>query len=818
MPESVEPRAPRVVAAPTAHRLARVAIVVVGAVGLAVVARTAAFYLDVDRVAFALALLIGAGLCGGIAELLGRVARVARTEAELSRLPRPATIGAIDAATPALRTVLRARLAGQRATVPTAGFASYLVGVLVMIGLLGTFLGLVDALRGAREALGAGSDIAALRSALATPMLGLGRAFGISAAGLTASAMLGLASVLARRTEVSLALAVHAYGDDELGPLTTAQRQLDLAERHVLLAERQQELAERQIALLESMAQKSAESATASARGADAVLAATAAVRADVAAGVASVGKALATGVAAVGQSVEASLTPALERAVTRAAEVTREQLTAWSAVVERESEARRARDAELASRWAALASESAERVAREGGRVLSELRGALGESLASLDRRLAASVDGLAGQLAARTTAATEDLERRLAELTTTVGVMMQGLSAELEGTRSRLDRTLEVTTTTLEGHAQRSIAREQARADRADAREQVRADRADAHEQVRAKANDAREKARTDVIDAREKAWTEATAAREQTRADATDAREQAQAASLEARTTELAAAEARALTRLERHIDAVDASLSAHLERMTATHLEASQGAVQHAVSLQAVLREHAAALTARAAEVLAEAGRRAEAAAAMAERVAIAATSEAGAREASDLAQALRAAAVLDGLSASTEQMASRVMRVLDEQTERQSALEARWLAAHDASATRLVTLLGEHANGLDRGLDSTRALVDDAAGLLRASGVEMGAVAEVFTTAVDRYRDASAASLQALVGIDDAVDRAGKKAAIELLTDYLDQTREVFDHSLEVQRELFAELRALRVRGHTTPPESTRVRA
>jgi len=89
---------------------------------------------------------------------------------------------------------------------------------------------------------------------------------------------------------------------------------------------------------------------------------------------------------------------------------------------------------------------------------------------------------------------------------------------------------------------------------------------------------------------------------------------------------------------------------------------------------------------------------------------------------------------------------------------------------------------------------------------------------MGAVAEVFTAAVDRYRDASAASLHALAGVDDAVDRAGKKAAIELLTDYLDQTREVFDHSLEVQRELFAELRALRSRGQTTPPESTRVRA
>ena len=166
-------------------------------------------------------------------------------------------------------------------------------------------------------------------------------------------------------------------------------------------------------------------------------------------------------------------------------------------------------------------------------------------------------------------------------------------------------------------------------------------------------------------------------------------------------------------------------------------------------------------------------------------------------------------------MLAKLSTASDAIASSAGRVLAEQAERQSELEARWLAAHDASAARLVALLEQHAHGLAEGLSATQALVDDAAGLLRASGVEMSAVAEVFTAAVDRYRDASAASLGALAGLDEAVDRAGKKAAIELLTDYLDQTREVFDHSLEVQRELFEELRALRGR---SPAEKTRVRA
>src|SRR5262245_24940857 len=135
------------------HLGTRLGIVGAGAIGVLVAARTAAFYLDVDRVALALSLLIAAGLAFGIAELLSRVARVERIEGELARLPRPATVEAIDKTSAPLRTVLRARLSGVRATIPSAGFASYLVGLLVMVGLLGTFLGLVDALRGAREAL-----------------------------------------------------------------------------------------------------------------------------------------------------------------------------------------------------------------------------------------------------------------------------------------------------------------------------------------------------------------------------------------------------------------------------------------------------------------------------------------------------------------------------------------------------------------------------------------------------------------------------------------------------------------------------------------
>ncbi|KYF53353.1 hypothetical protein BE08_26150 [Sorangium cellulosum] len=91
------------------------------------------------------------------------------------------------------------------------------------------------------------------------------------------------------------------------------------------------------------------------------------------------------------------------------------------------------------------------------------------------------------------------------------------------------------------------------------------------------------------------------------------------------------------------------------------------------------------------------------------------------------------------------------------------------------------------------------------MVREASELVRAGGAEMTAVAEMFTAAVDRYRDASDRWLNSLGAIEDAIDRREHGEAADLLGAYLDQTREVFDHSLQFQRELFSELRALRSR-------------
>ena len=95
-----------------------------------------------------------------------------------------------------------------------------LVKIFVMLGLLGTFLGLFQTLAGTKEALGASADIAQLKAGLVAPMTGLTRSFGCSAAGVAASATLGLALALTRRAEAACLLAFDQWAKKALAPFT----------------------------------------------------------------------------------------------------------------------------------------------------------------------------------------------------------------------------------------------------------------------------------------------------------------------------------------------------------------------------------------------------------------------------------------------------------------------------------------------------------------------------------------------------------------------------------------------------------------------
>ncbi|MES2756917.1 MAG: DUF802 domain-containing protein [Pseudomonadota bacterium] len=101
-----------------------------------------------------------------------------------------------------LQHPVRLRIEGERAGLPGPSLTPYLVGLLVMLGMLGTFLGMVVTLKGAVFTLEKGADLETMRSALAVPVKGLGLAFGTSVAGVAASAVLGLMSALCRHERI----------------------------------------------------------------------------------------------------------------------------------------------------------------------------------------------------------------------------------------------------------------------------------------------------------------------------------------------------------------------------------------------------------------------------------------------------------------------------------------------------------------------------------------------------------------------------------------------------------------------------------------
>ena len=82
-----------------------------------------------------------------------------------------------------LHNTVRQRIDGEGVALPGPTFTPFLVGLLVMLGMLGTFLGMVVTLNGAVFALEGSNSIAGVRAAFSEPIKGLGLAFGTSVAG-----------------------------------------------------------------------------------------------------------------------------------------------------------------------------------------------------------------------------------------------------------------------------------------------------------------------------------------------------------------------------------------------------------------------------------------------------------------------------------------------------------------------------------------------------------------------------------------------------------------------------------------------------------
>ncbi len=200
--------------------------------GLAVVAWVGAGYLLTNPLALAITVLIGSLYLAGVLELR-RFRRATDALAQaVAELPEaPASLRPFLERVPAaLRNSVRRRVEGEPVALPGPALAPTLAGLLVLLGMLGTFLGMILTLRGTGAALETATDLVAVRNSLIAPVKGLGLAFGTSVAGVAASAALGLLAALARRERVAVAQQLDARIATSLRPFSVAyQREQSLA-------------------------------------------------------------------------------------------------------------------------------------------------------------------------------------------------------------------------------------------------------------------------------------------------------------------------------------------------------------------------------------------------------------------------------------------------------------------------------------------------------------------------------------------------------------------------------------------------------------
>lgn len=198
------------------------------ALGLLSVLWIGAGFIGTSALALTMTALIGGVFLLGALELHRYRHDTAALASALQQAPDPqAALGDWLARVPAgLRHGVRQRIESERGALPGLALTPYLIGLLVMLGMLGTFLGMVLTFKGVVFTLEGSADLQAIRGALAAPIKGLGLAFGTSVVGVATSAMLGLMSAIARRERAEVSRQLDARVADAFRPFSLAhQRQ-----------------------------------------------------------------------------------------------------------------------------------------------------------------------------------------------------------------------------------------------------------------------------------------------------------------------------------------------------------------------------------------------------------------------------------------------------------------------------------------------------------------------------------------------------------------------------------------------------------------
>ena len=186
-----------------------------------------------------------AGLTQGLARALNQVPPALPQLSDwLSLVPQP------------LQGSVRQRVQGERVALPGLALTPYVIGLLVMLGMLGTFLGMVVTFKGAVFALEGSADLQAIRAALAAPIKGLGLAFGTSVAGVASSAMLGLMSAMVRGQRQQVLRALDARIATDLYPFSASHQRHAAFEAMQAQAQALPEVASQLRTLIDHMEQR----------------------------------------------------------------------------------------------------------------------------------------------------------------------------------------------------------------------------------------------------------------------------------------------------------------------------------------------------------------------------------------------------------------------------------------------------------------------------------------------------------------------------------------------------------------------------------
>jgi hypothetical protein len=789
--------------------------------GLAALVWIGAGYIGASTLALCVVLLIGGCYVAGGLELR----RYGQATAALSR-----AVSSVDAPIhdlgewlqplpPSLRHAVRQRVEGERTPLPAPALTPYLVGLLVLLGMLGTLLGMMTTLQGTGLALASATDLDAIRTSLAAPVKGLAFAFGTSIAGVAASAMLGLLSALSRRERTAAVQSLDAAIASTLRPHSQAHRReqaFELLQRQV---ESMPVLAERLQAAMASIEQQSQVAHERQVAQQSAFHERTEAVHAQLAA---SVERSLSESVARSAHAASAALQPVAESTMAALAQGAASLHESVLQATQHHLDALSGRMHESTATVAGLWTDAIAQQCQSSDAALQELRASLERFTATFEHRSAGLVDTVATRFgAASDTAAaawTEALGRQAS-----IG---EALARNNEQALTAAAATFESHAASLVDSVQQSNAEMQAKLDA-----QVQASQglmdtiAGRFETASATAT----AAWTDAL-SRQATQGDALARRNEQALNAAAAAFESHAVSLlgeirqsNACVHEELKTQARVSAGL---VDAIASRFDAASESATAAWTEALSKQAAQGESLArhneqaltaavATFESHAASLVHTVQQSHAELQTTLEAQTRSHAR----ATLDEIARLVHDAAFGASAAVIAE-LRQSLSESLARDTAVLEERGRLLATVETLLGAVNHAAAeqrTAVDALISTSADALERvatrfteHVAAETGKLDGAADRIAAGAIEVASLGDVFGIAVQRFGDANEQLVTRLQAIEGALDRSLVRSD-EQLAYYVAQAREVVDLSVLAQKQIIGELQRV---AHARAPAET----